>query len=212
MRQYLLGFLAGNLILGAGLLILLGSGAFNVSATVSPGWVERTVASWARDASIRRRAPAASNPFAGLAAAVKAGMVHYRESCLMCHGAPGVEAAELAEGLNPPAPELDAPGTQGRTDGELFWVVRNGVRLTGMPAFGPTHTDEELWQMVAFLRHLPQLSEEEREELRSGAGSDHHSGEGAPRSAEGAEAGEEPGGVPPADHHHRDGHGRSLPP
>jgi mono/diheme cytochrome c family protein len=58
---------------------------------------------------------------------------------------------------------------QKRTDGELFWVVQNGIRMTGMPAFGPTHKDEEIWKIVAFLRHLPALTPEEEKALSAGA-------------------------------------------
>ena len=63
---------------------------------------------------------------------------------------------------------------QKRSDGELFWILQNGIRMTGMPAFGPTHKDEELWKMVAFLRHLPELSDEEQKALRPGGQEDHH--------------------------------------
>ncbi len=78
---------------------------------------------------------------------------------MTCHGAPGVDASAIGEGLNPPAPDLTLPKVQGRTDGELFWLVQNGLRMTGMPAFGPTHPEEEIWKIVAFLRHLPELTD-----------------------------------------------------
>jgi mono/diheme cytochrome c family protein len=52
-------------------------------------------------------------------------------------------------------------------DGELFWTIRQGVRMTGMPAFAPTHSDEEIWKIVTFIRHLPHLTPEEKEKLRS---------------------------------------------
>ena len=75
--------------------------------------------------------------------------------CVSCHGAPGVDASEAGDGLNPPAPDLTLPRVQKRTDGELFWLVQNGIRMTGMPAFGTTHKDEEIWKIVAFVRRLP---------------------------------------------------------
>ena len=87
--------------------------------------------------------------------------------CVTCHGAPGVDASEAGEGLNPPAPDLTTGKVQKRTDGELFWLVQGGIRMTGMPAFGPTHKDEEIWKIVAFLRRLPALSPEETRELKT---------------------------------------------
>jgi mono/diheme cytochrome c family protein len=71
----------------------------------------------------------------------------------------------LAKGLNPSAPELQSSDTQAMSDGELFWTVKHGIRMTGMPAFAPTHTDAQIWKIVAFVRHLPNLTPEETAEL-----------------------------------------------
>ena len=79
-----------------------------------------------------------------------------------------MDPSEIGEGLNPPAPDLTQPSVQSKTDGELFWIVQNGIRMTGMPAFGPTHKDEELWTLVAFMRHLPELTRAEEAELEKG--------------------------------------------
>lgn len=90
---------------------------------------------------------------------VRRGSEHFRDTCVVCHGAPGVERSEMAEGLNPEPPALheELPWT----DRELFWIVENGMKFTGMPAFGPTHSEEDLWSMVAFMRRLPEISPEE---------------------------------------------------
>jgi mono/diheme cytochrome c family protein len=154
-------------------IVVMGTGAITVGADVKPGLIARTLAPWARDRSVERHAAKAQNPFAGDAAAIAAGMDHYRENCLVCHGAPGVAATEVSKGLNPPAPSLgneenDTP------DGELFWVTKHGIRLTSMPAFGPTHTDEEIWKIVAFLRHLPELTAEEKDSLREAMEKEEH--------------------------------------
>jgi mono/diheme cytochrome c family protein len=158
---------AGSVIL-VGLLaaiLVLATGSVGVGADVKPGLIERTLAPWARDRSVQRHAPKVKNPYAGDPEAIATGMDHYRENCLVCHGAPGLPASELAKGLNPPAPSLGKEESD-TPDGELFWVTKHGIRLTSMPAFGPTHTDDEIWKIVAFLRHLPDLSAEERESLR----------------------------------------------
>jgi mono/diheme cytochrome c family protein len=144
------------------------TGAITVGADVRPGLMERTLAPWARDRSVERHSQRAVNPFAGDAQAIAAGMDHYRENCLICHGAPGLPATEVSQGLNPPPPSLGSEEND-TPDGELFWVAKHGIRFTSMPAFGPTHTDEEIWKIVAFLRHLPQLTAEEKDFLREGS-------------------------------------------
>ncbi|MBK5256694.1 MAG: cytochrome c [Vicinamibacteria bacterium] len=157
---------------GAGILvtllvpiILLALGAINMGADVTPGLIEKTLAPWALDRSVERRAPKEKNPYAGEPAAIATGLDHYRENCVICHGAPDVAGAELSKGINPPAPSLGEGGSD-TPDGELFWVIKHGIRMTAMPAFGPTHSDEEIWKLVAFIHHLPALTAPERESLR----------------------------------------------
>jgi mono/diheme cytochrome c family protein len=158
-------------------IVVMATGAITVGADVKPGPIVRALAPWARDRSVERHAPRAQNPFAGDAAAIAAGMDHYRENCLVCHGAPGVAATEVAKGLNPPAPSLGSEEDD-TPDGELFWVTKHGIRLTAMPAFGSTHTDEEIWKIVAFMRHLPELTAEEKDSLREAPEAEgHHHGE-----------------------------------
>ena len=159
------GALAGiALCIGIPLLILA-LGIVNMGATARPGTIERTLAPWAVDQSRERRAPHETDSYTN-ATDVATGLDHYRENCVMCHGAPDVDPGELAPGLNPPAPRLQSRGTQSMTDGELFWTIKYGVRMTGMPAFEPTHTDEQLWKIVAFVRHLPDLTPAEKDALR----------------------------------------------
>jgi mono/diheme cytochrome c family protein len=164
--RFLAGVLFGILLVVLGAAAFLATGSFNVAATLPPGSVEKQVAAMALSRSVQRRAPTAKNPLAGSADAVRAGMAHYKEMCVTCHGAPGVDPSEIGEGLNPPAPDLTLPKVQARTDGQLFWIVQNGIRMTGMPAFGPTHKDEEVWKIVTFLRHLPELTQEEEKQLK----------------------------------------------
>ena len=78
-----------------------------------------------------------------------------------------MDVSEIGEGLNPPAPDLTLPRVQGRPDGELFWIVSNGIRTTGMPAFGPTHKPEEIWKIVSLIRPLPELTAEEQKALKA---------------------------------------------
>jgi mono/diheme cytochrome c family protein len=84
-----------------------------------------------------------------------------------------VEPQAFARHLSPKPPPLTASAVQASSDGTLFWIIANGIMATGMPAFGPTHSNEELWTLVTFLRHLPHLSPEEREYLLTAQNASH---------------------------------------
>ncbi|MEP6994280.1 MAG: cytochrome c [Acidobacteriota bacterium] len=172
--RFLAGVIVGFAILFAvaGAVVLTGS--FNTSANVPPGAIEKRLAGIALDKSVAKRAPKIANPVPSSPDALEEGMDHYKEMCVFCHGAPGVDASEAGEGLNPPAPDLTLTKIQNRSDGELFWILQNGIRMSGMPAFGPTHKDEEIWKMVSFLRHLPKLTTEEQNALKAQPASEHH--------------------------------------
>jgi mono/diheme cytochrome c family protein len=125
-----------------------------------------TLLNGASRASIRRHASTAKNPLRGDPSAAAAGLLVYRESCLSCHGAARVRAAKFAVGLNPGAPALESKEIQAMSDGELFWVVSHGIRATGMPAFSAREDPDDIWRIVAFLRRLPRLSDDEIRQLQ----------------------------------------------
>jgi len=166
--RFLAGVLVGIALLGAAAVFLLASGLFEVAAAVPPGSLETHLARFALDRSVSRRASNTTNPVARDADALRAGREHYKEMCVACHGAPGVDPSEIGEGLNPPAPDLTLERVQRRSDGELFWIVQNGIRMSGMPAFGATHKERQIWEIVAFLRHLPSITPEEEKALAAG--------------------------------------------
>jgi mono/diheme cytochrome c family protein len=175
--RFLAGFVVGGIVCVGAPLLVLRLGIMDMSATPEPGPVETFVGNLAYDSWIEHAAPQERDPFDGNPTAIAVGLDHYRENCVGCHGAPGIEPAELAKGLHPGAPEL-WKDSEDMTDGELFWTVRQGVRMTGMPAFGPTHSDEEIWKIVAFVRHLPQLTAEEKAQLRPATEQEGHHHEG----------------------------------
>ena len=178
MKKYLSGVVSGIVLCVVVPLLVLATGWVDFGASAKPGLVERSLAPWAVDHSRSRRAPKMANPYAGAADALSTGLGHYRENCVMCHGAPDIEESEVSQGLNPKAPHLDDTDL---SDGELFWTIKNGIRMTGMPAFGPTHTDEEIWKIVAFVRHLSKLTPSERQALEpSPEEEEHHHGEPDP--------------------------------
>ena len=146
------------------------SGRMNLAATQHGGWNDR-LDHWLGQVSrrsIEKHAASATNPSANDPAAAAAGLSHYRENCLGCHGARDVDTSEFAKGLNPAPPMLDMDDVQKMSDGELYWVVANGLRATGMPAFAPTHSPREIWHIVSFVRRLPKLTEAEVAELKKG--------------------------------------------
>jgi mono/diheme cytochrome c family protein len=99
------------------------------------------------------------------------GAGQYAEMCAGCHLAPGMRRTEIARGLYPRAPELRRKGRL--TPAEQFWVVKHGVKMTGMPAWGVTHDDDVLWSVVAFLRKLPELTPDQYQALVKSAPKTH---------------------------------------
>ena len=95
--------------------------------------------------------------------------------CVTCHGAPGVERGTLGKGINPKPPNLAKEAGEW-SDRELFWITKHGIKLAGMPAFGVTHSDEELWAIVAFLRRLETMSAEEYRRLATEPAMHAHAG------------------------------------
>lgn len=178
---------------------LIYSGAYYIGAD-KPHW---PTATWllkvARDRSIRAHAAGITEP-AGLGdpAYITAGASHYSEHCAICHGAPGVERDQIGDGLYPRPPNL-ADSVKLYTPAELFWIVKHGIRMSGMPSWGD-HGDEELWATVAFIATLPAITDQDYAKLvaASRAQGGHHQEphvEPAPQPAE-------KGHDHPAGHHH----------
>jgi mono/diheme cytochrome c family protein len=102
---------------------------------------------------------------------IAAGAGLYNEMCTGCHLGPGLEKSEMSQGLYPAAPEL-ARGT-GHTPAQMFWIIKHGVKLSAMPAWGRTHSDELIWDMVAFLQQLPKMSAAQYKSAVASAPADH---------------------------------------
>lgn len=125
-------------------------------------WLLETV----RERSVSRRAAELRMPSLEPLTDAKllTAVASYEDMCAGCHAPPGGEASALARGLNPPAPDL-ARVAQRRSTEELFWVTRHGIRMTGMPAWGPTHSDAELLPLVALMQQFPGFEDHEYGEL-----------------------------------------------
>ncbi len=151
-------------------IVYVSSGYYNMSAT-QPHWSSTLwVINQVRDHSIEFHSKGISPRDLKDPNLLKMGTEHYHEMCRLCHGAPGQEREEFAQGLYPQAPNLASKRIQGMTDANVFWVLKNGIKMTGMPAFGPTHDDDELWGMIAFWRRLPGLTPEHYKEFLQSAG------------------------------------------
>lgn len=155
--------LAGLGAVGAGVWFLAGG----IGAREAPGRLEAGVARRLRALAIPGEAVARANPVPADAAALAAGMARFADRCASCHANDGSGDTEMGRSLYPRAPDMRAPATQGLSDGALFYIIENGVRLTGMPAWGTgTATGEhESWQIVHFIRHLPALTAAERQAM-----------------------------------------------
>ena len=157
-------FLALLLIIGL-LMIAVAAfvwlGRYNVAASV-PHW---KITHWflgkVRDRSISAHSKGIIVPSLKDPKLLDIGFKNYHAMCRVCHGTPGSSPNEIAQGLNPSPPDLPSKSIEMRNDAELYWVIKNGIKMTGMPAFGPTHSEDELWGIVTFLRRLPKLKPEE---------------------------------------------------
>jgi mono/diheme cytochrome c family protein len=151
---------------GVGLTFLLKRG---VSARAEPWAIEAWTARRLRHFAIPRPETERSNPVPRTEEVVAGGRAHFADHCAVCHANDGSGDTSFGRGLYPPPPDMREAGTQDLSDGELFWIVRNGIRFTGMPAFGsaPAEEDEETWHLVHFIRHLPRLTPEDLEQMEA---------------------------------------------
>jgi mono/diheme cytochrome c family protein len=164
--------LALLLVLAAFTGIFIYTGFYNIGADAPhSGFVYSTLQEL-RERSIKSRSHNIRPPAdLNTAKRVAAGAGLYAEMCTGCHLGPGVEKSEMSQGLYPQAPEL-ARGTD-LTPAQQFWVIKHGVKLTAMPAWGKTHSDDLIWNMVAFLQALPKMSPDQYRGAVASAPEDH---------------------------------------
>lgn len=155
-----LTLLAALILFVLGALAFIYSGLYNVAATEAHLGPVRWILNTTQVKSVEARANGVPDPPPIDPLMLEEGFRHFREMCVVCHGAPGVERGELGKGMNPTPPELQVMA-QRYSARELFWIMKNGLKMAGMPAFGPTHSDEEIWGVVGFVRQLPEMSAQE---------------------------------------------------
>jgi mono/diheme cytochrome c family protein len=165
------------------------SGAFDAAADTPHGALLGWIAQAARERSVAVRARDIEVPNLDDPERIAKGADEYAQMCAGCHLAPGVADNAFRKGLNPPAPELairaPARSADGRIAAEQFWIIKHGIKMSAMPAWGASHDDRTLWSIVAFLQKLPSLSAEQYAQLTANSaaehdatGDEHHRGDG----------------------------------
>ncbi len=173
-------------IVSLGVAFYFFTGRYNVAAT-SPHWdITLEILEMVRNQSIRRYSESVSVPQSLDDPKLREiGFHHYHEMCRLCHGAPGYERTEFARGLYPSPPHLASEAIQKEwSDAKLYWIVDNGLKMTGMPSFGVTHSEKQMWGIIAFLKLLPSLKPDEYRSMVESAAKEtnqgeHHHGDGA---------------------------------
>jgi mono/diheme cytochrome c family protein len=167
MMRNLIWFAAGGVgilvIVGLGGLIFLKTGANGFSARSDPSFLETFAAEQARGMAMPAGAKDRTNPVAKSKEVLDDALPHWADHCAVCHGNDGSGEVEMGRRMYPHSPDMRKERTQKLTDGELFYIIENGIRLSGMPAWGSgtDHDAQDSWKLVHFIRHLPDLSPEE---------------------------------------------------
>jgi mono/diheme cytochrome c family protein len=141
-------------------------GRGGISARAEPGPLETRIARALRSLAIPGDAANRANPIEQTPETLRSGLEHYAEHCAVCHGSDGSGGTEIGRGLYPRPPDLRAAGTQALSDGELFYIIENGVRFTGMPAWS-TEGETENWHLVQFIRRLPGITDAEIKQVEA---------------------------------------------
>jgi mono/diheme cytochrome c family protein len=137
-----------------------------LSTRAEPGTAERLLARYAKHVAVPREARTATNPLAFSPEVWAEARAHFADHCASCHANDGSGDTALGRNLYPKAPDMRQAATQSLSDGELYWIIENGIRLTGMPAWGTGGPDDaDTWKLVHFLRRLKDLTAEDLAEM-----------------------------------------------
>jgi ketosteroid isomerase-like protein/mono/diheme cytochrome c family protein len=174
MKHAILGAIAAFVVILATLAIAIGSGAYNVAAdtphTAPVAWLLAT----ARERSIDAHAASIEVPDLVEEERIRRGAGNYDAMCKGCHLEPGMQATEISRGLNPAPPNLSEHAPHDAR--ETFWVVKHGIKASGMPAWSASMADDDVWDLVAFLQALPDLSADRYVAAVAASGGHSHSG------------------------------------
>jgi cytochrome c len=154
-------------IIAAGALAVFMIVRRGISARDEPTWLESLLARNMRRLAIPTKAKAARNPFSPTPQVLLEGRRHFADHCSVCHANDGSGKTAVGQNLYPKSPDLRLSATQELTDGELYTIIHEGIRLTGMPAWGDAGHDEDSWKLVLFVRHLRRITPEELRDMEN---------------------------------------------
>ena len=159
LRGFLLGVLATIAVAAVCGYIALRNGLVPANADAEPGWLEIWAANTSLDATLDREAPKGANPVALTDDNLAAGVELYGRHCAVCHGTAqgAASASAVAKGLYPQPPQLATDGVEDDPEGFSFWKIKHGIRWTGMPSWATTLSDEQIWTLALFLKHMDKL-------------------------------------------------------
>jgi mono/diheme cytochrome c family protein len=158
-KWFISGAVLSPLILCGIAWIFVSGRADGFSARTRPSQVEAMIAERARHLALPRGAAERANPVSNSPQVLADAVAHWADHCASCHGNDGKGKTTRGQQMYPPAPDMTQPSTQRMSDGELFFIIENGVRLSGMPGWGGSeHGEQGSWKLVHFIRHLPALT------------------------------------------------------
>jgi mono/diheme cytochrome c family protein len=159
--------IAGLVIVALGLIgFFWVKSARGFSARQQPTRLEAGVARSMRLLAIPADAKSTSNPMSLTPELLVEARHHFADHCAICHANDGSGKTEMGQNLYPKAPDMRQSATQGLSDGELYFIIHNGIRMSGMPAWGPeSEHDHDSWALVHFIRQLPRLSPDEIKDM-----------------------------------------------
>lgn len=171
MKKKLIGFIVLVILAGVAAFGWMGYQLFTTgfSAKTEPHALEVMMARQIRHLAIPIEKRNAPNPVPPSPAVLKESLAHFADHCATCHANDGSGQTPIGKNVYPKAPDLRLADTQSMSDGELFWVIHNGIRFTAMPAWGEGEPEKDLdsWKLVHFIRHLPRLTPDELEEMKT---------------------------------------------
>jgi thiosulfate dehydrogenase len=156
-RVAVLSVVATLVVLGLGAYLAIRAGLMPANADAKPGGLERWAARTSLKATLDREASRTPNPLPSTDANYAAGIKLYAENCAVCHGGFDAAPSNIAKGLYQHPPQLAEHGVEDDSDGETYWKIAHGIRLTGMPSFDGTLRDEQIWQLALFLKNMDAL-------------------------------------------------------
>jgi thiosulfate dehydrogenase len=156
-RGFILGVVATLVVLALAVYIAVEAGLVPANADAKPPHIERWMAKTSLHAVLAREAPTTPNPVPLNDENLIAGIKLYAANCAVCHGAADAKPSNVARGLYQKPPQLAKDGVEDDPEGVTYWKVAHGIRLTGMPAFGPNLSETQVWQLTLFLKHMDGL-------------------------------------------------------